>query len=141
MRRKKLSKIAAVSLAFTLCVGSLAGCGKKDEKSGEYLDEPVPVMDDAMAALRYGVEGWRKAKDWMVQKGNDMAKARHLFGTEERIEQLKKCCETICDNAEEIMKSFDCPVERTITIHFNPNEVPVIEINQKIISKKMLESL
>lgn len=33
---------------------------KKDERSGEYLDEPVPVMDDAMAALRYGVEGWRK---------------------------------------------------------------------------------
>jgi len=39
---------------------------KKDEKSGEYLDEPVPVMDDAMAALRYGVEGWRKVKQWMV---------------------------------------------------------------------------
>ena len=34
---------------------------KKDEQSGEYLDEPVPVMDDAMAALRYGVESWRKA--------------------------------------------------------------------------------
>ncbi len=33
---------------------------KKDEKTGEYLDEPVPVMDDAMAALRYGIEGWRK---------------------------------------------------------------------------------
>lgn len=33
---------------------------KKDEKTGEYFDEPVPVMDDAMAALRYGVEGWRK---------------------------------------------------------------------------------
>ena len=33
---------------------------KRDEKTGEYLDEPVPVMDDAMAALRYGVEGWRK---------------------------------------------------------------------------------
>ncbi len=39
---------------------------KKDEKSGEYLDEPVPVMDDAMAALRYGVEGWRKVKKWMI---------------------------------------------------------------------------
>ena len=38
---------------------------KKDEKSGEYLDEPVPIMDDAMAALRYGIEGWRKAKDWL----------------------------------------------------------------------------
>lgn len=39
---------------------------RKDEKTGEYLDEPVPVMDDAMAALRYGVEGWRKLKRWLV---------------------------------------------------------------------------
>lgn len=35
---------------------------KKDERTGLYLDEPVPFMDDAMAALRYGVEGWRKPK-------------------------------------------------------------------------------
>lgn len=33
---------------------------RKDERTGEYLDEPVPIMDDAMAALRYGVESWRK---------------------------------------------------------------------------------
>lgn len=39
---------------------------KKDEKSGEYLDEPVPVMDDAMAALRYGIERWRKRKQVLV---------------------------------------------------------------------------
>ena len=39
---------------------------KKDEKTGEYFDEPVPVMDDAMAALRYGVEGWRKVKNWLI---------------------------------------------------------------------------
>ena len=39
---------------------------KKDEKSGEYLDEPVPIMDDAMAALRYGIEGWRKSNNWLV---------------------------------------------------------------------------
>ena len=39
---------------------------RKDERSGEYLDEPVPIMDDAMAALRYGVEGWRKVKKWLV---------------------------------------------------------------------------
>ena len=38
---------------------------KKDEKTGEYLDEPVPVMDDAMAALRYGIEGWRKPRSWL----------------------------------------------------------------------------
>ena len=42
------------------------GVYAKDEKTGEHLDEPVPVMDDAMAALRYGVEGWRKAKRWLV---------------------------------------------------------------------------
>ena len=35
---------------------------KKDEKTGEYLDEPVAFQDDAMAALRYGVERWRKKK-------------------------------------------------------------------------------
>lgn len=39
---------------------------KKDERTGEYLDEPVPVMEDAMAALRYGVEGWRKVKNWLI---------------------------------------------------------------------------
>lgn len=33
---------------------------KKDEKTGIYLDEPVPFQDDAMAALRYGIEKWRK---------------------------------------------------------------------------------
>ena len=35
---------------------------KRDESTNSYLDEPVPFMDDAMAALRYGVEGWRKHK-------------------------------------------------------------------------------
>lgn len=39
---------------------------KRDEKTGEYLDEPVPFQDDAMAALRYGVEGWRKRKKWLL---------------------------------------------------------------------------
>jgi phage terminase large subunit len=35
---------------------------KHDDKRNEYLDEPVPFFDDAMAALRYGIEGWRKAQ-------------------------------------------------------------------------------
>ena len=38
---------------------------KKDERTSEYLDEPVPIMDDAMAALRYGIESWRKQKKWL----------------------------------------------------------------------------
>lgn len=41
---------------------------KKDEKRNEYLDEPVPFMDDAMASLRYGVEGWRKPKSKLNKK-------------------------------------------------------------------------
>lgn len=35
---------------------------KYDSTRSEYLDEPVPFFDDAMASLRYGVEGWRKVK-------------------------------------------------------------------------------
>lgn len=38
---------------------------KKDDRTGEYLDEPVAFQDDAMAALRYVIEGWRKQKKWM----------------------------------------------------------------------------
>lgn len=38
---------------------------EKDERTGEYIDEPVPIMDDAMAALRYGIEGWRKRQSWI----------------------------------------------------------------------------
>ena len=35
---------------------------RKDEKTGEYLDEPVPIMDDAMAMLRYSIEMERRTK-------------------------------------------------------------------------------
>lgn len=33
---------------------------QKDEKTNTYLDVPVEIFDDAMAALRYGIEGQRK---------------------------------------------------------------------------------
>lgn len=35
---------------------------KYDDKRSIYTDEPVPFFDDAIAALRYGVEPWRKVK-------------------------------------------------------------------------------
>ena len=35
---------------------------RKDEKTGEYLDEPVPFQDDAMAMLRYSIEMERRTK-------------------------------------------------------------------------------
>lgn len=35
---------------------------RKDEKTGEYLDEPVPFYDDAMAMLRYSIEQERRPR-------------------------------------------------------------------------------
>lgn len=35
---------------------------RKDPATGQYTDEPVPLMDDAVSALRYGVEGWRQIR-------------------------------------------------------------------------------
>lgn len=35
---------------------------KKDKTSGEFIDEPVDIFDDAMACLRYGIEPYRKNK-------------------------------------------------------------------------------
>ena len=51
------------------CVNTIAEINswrwKNDESTGSFLDEPVPFFDDAMAALRYGVERWRKRKRWL----------------------------------------------------------------------------
>ena len=35
---------------------------QKNEKTGAYLDEPVPFQDDAMAMLRYSIEQERRTK-------------------------------------------------------------------------------
>lgn len=35
---------------------------KLDRKSGDYMDEPIDVHDDAMASLRYGIERLREPK-------------------------------------------------------------------------------
>lgn len=41
---------------------------KKDTQTGKYLEEPLEVMDDAMAALRYGVERLRRGTGIRVLK-------------------------------------------------------------------------
>ena len=35
---------------------------RRDSVSGEWLDEPSEGFDDAIAALRYGIEGWRRTE-------------------------------------------------------------------------------
>ncbi len=41
---------------------------KKDDSTGLYIDEPVEFMDDAMAALRYGVERPRRGASIAILK-------------------------------------------------------------------------
>lgn len=43
-----------------------------DERTNEYMDEPVNAFDDAMAALRYGVESWRKDRRARVIERKDL---------------------------------------------------------------------
>lgn len=63
------------------------------------------------------------------------------FTVEQRVEQLRKCCETIMDNAEDIIKGYDLPCERTITIHIPAHQHPTITVSQEFLSKKMLDSI
>lgn len=37
-------------------------------RTGEFEDEPATGEDDAMAALRYGIEGWRKSRRHNVRE-------------------------------------------------------------------------
>lgn len=48
------------------CINTIKELGqwkwKYDDRRSIYLDEPVNFFDDAIAALRYGVEPWRKSR-------------------------------------------------------------------------------
>lgn len=37
---------------------------QKDKRTGKYEDDPVEDFNDAMAALRYGIESWRGKRRW-----------------------------------------------------------------------------
>lgn len=41
---------------------------QKDRQTGLYIDEPVNFNDDAMAALRYGVQNWRRRGEVTVKE-------------------------------------------------------------------------
>ncbi|AXM89374.1 PBSX family phage terminase large subunit [Anoxybacillus ayderensis] len=41
---------------------------KKDERTNTYVDEPVEFLDDAMAALRYSIEGMRRGPSVSILK-------------------------------------------------------------------------
>lgn len=64
------------------CVSTIKEIGqwkwKRDQTTGEYYDEPVAFMDDAMSALRYGVEGWRKVRAETTNVEAQMSAAKAL---------------------------------------------------------------
>lgn len=46
----------------------------KNRKTGDYEDDPAVGFDDAMAALRYGIEEWRKSRAYSaIEKAGDNA--------------------------------------------------------------------
>lgn len=76
-----------------------------------------------------------------IEKGNKMAVKLTQLTNKEKAEQLKKCCETIIENAEEIVKDIDYSVERIVSIHMSCHQPPTIKIEQEFISKKLIDSL
>lgn len=55
----------------TNTIGEIQGWKYREDKMGNVLDEPVPFRDDAMAALRYLVQLWRRKED-NFQKNNPL---------------------------------------------------------------------
>lgn len=76
-----------------------------------------------------------------ARKENEMVIKTSGFTIEERAEQLKKCCETIIDHAEEIVKGIDYSVEKKVTIHIPCHQTPTITIEQEFYSKKMMDHI
>lgn len=63
---------------------------------------------------------------------------RTLFSKETRIAQLKACCETIMDNAEEIIDSFGMmTMDRQIVIDMKCQQLPTIQVTTEFTSEKI----
>ena len=70
-----------------------------------------------------------------------MAVLNQSFTTEERVAQLRACCETIIEKAEEIMKDIDLTTDRIVSIEFMCRELPEIRVENRFLSKNMIDIL
>jgi len=66
-------------------IGEIQGWKYREDRMGNVLDEPVPFKDDAMAALRYGVQLWSKNEKGTYSEGGfkwpaAFQKKESLFG-------------------------------------------------------------
>lgn len=60
---------------------------------------------------------------------------------EERVEQLKLCCESIIENAEAIVKGIEHPIETKVVINIPTHQTLTITIEQETYSKKILQHI
>lgn len=63
------------------------------------------------------------------------------FDKEKRIAQLKACAQTIIDQAEEIIGDYEYSQSWQIVIDFPCRELPTIKVENRFISRKMIDAL
>lgn len=63
-----------------------------------------------------------------------------LHDKEQRVKQLKACCETIIDNAEAIIYGYEHQIGWKIVIDIKCGELPTIKVETELISDKIAEA-
>lgn len=63
-----------------------------------------------------------------------------LYSKEQRVRQLKACCETIMDNAEAIIEGYEHEISWKIVIDLECGTHPTIKVETEFISDKVLEA-
>ena len=57
---------------------------------------------------------------------------------EERIQQIKDCCQSIVDHAESIYGDYPCPTSLKVVIAMEVNAPPTITVNREFYSERMV---
>ncbi|WP_286080633.1 hypothetical protein [Parablautia intestinalis] len=60
---------------------------------------------------------------------------------EERVMEIRACCETIKRLADKIINFDDMNIQYDINIHIEPKQCPVIEVKTLLASKEMIEAV
>lgn len=63
-----------------------------------------------------------------------------LYSKEQRVRQLKACCETIIDNAEAIIEGHELQVGWKIIIDIPCGTHPTIKVETEFLSHKIMEA-
>lgn len=70
-----------------------------------------------------------------------MAKENHAFGRENRIQQLKDCCDSIKENAADFIGNEEFPVNWKISIVFECNSFPVVRLERESLPSAVVKNM